>query len=281
VAGFSHLERWHSSYLTQLRADLFDAMTSSMSRSGRPDEAEAKIIGNAVNVFTGKGNLYSAERAVGLLNKVFLAPKWVASRFQLAIGQPLWHGIYEHGLQPRARAAVAKEYARAFAGLGAMYSLAGLAIASGVMNATIEKDPRSSDFGEIKIGNTRINPLFGTSQAIRAMAQLISGQRKSTVNGKITSQSAAETTGKEVRAKLAPIPSAAITGTELTRRDLGFSRKGPSVPHPQDWKSMATDYLTPLALQDMYKACEDLGIPKGLTVGLLASFGAGVKVYGK
>jgi hypothetical protein len=42
----------------------------------------------------------------------------------------------------------------------------------------IEWDPRSSDFGKIKIGNTRIDPLGGFSQVIVFLSRVLDGKTK-------------------------------------------------------------------------------------------------------
>ena len=117
VPVLSNFERWHSAYGARARADLFDTMTAGLSKRGKATEAEAAIIGHAVNAFSGRGNLGQMEQAVGILNKIFLAPKWVVSRYQTAFGEPLLYGLRKHGLQPRARLAVAKEYVRSCAGV--------------------------------------------------------------------------------------------------------------------------------------------------------------------
>jgi hypothetical protein len=277
VPGFAHLERWHSAYLSKLRADLFDLGEAALSRAGKFTEAEADIIGNNINVATGKGELYGAERIVNGLNKVFLAPRWVASRFEFALGQPLLHGIREHGLQPRARAYVAKEYARAMGGMAFVYGIGGMLVAQGL--ATIDKNPLAADFGDIRIGNTRINPTASLSNAWRFMTRM--WEAKKSAKDTANPNNRKEIAMSELRSKLAPIPANAWTAMEIRDKETGKTKKGPQPWHPQNWKDFAIDAVAPLSIQDTIKACNDLGLPKGLVVGLLASLGANVKVYGK
>jgi hypothetical protein len=280
IPWFSHTERWHSAYLTRLRVDYFDALSASFTRGREMSVAEQKIIGNAVNEFTGRGNLGALEQGVGILNKMFLAPKWVWSRFQVALGHPLWYGLKEHGLQPKARLAVAKEYMRMGTGVSAIYGLVGLAVAAGIKGVSVENDPRSSDFGDIKIGNTRLNPVAGLNTIYRLFAQMYTGQRKSPTGGGIHHVGTTEVLGSEIRKKLAPVPGTAWTATELARKDMGKG-KGPPVPYPQTWSALAQDTIEPLTTEDFRKAIGDLGIPAGVAVGILASLGSNVKVFGK
>src|SRR5690606_18698368 len=97
---------------------------------------------------------------------VFFAPRLVASRFQLVLGQPFYGGT------ARTRKLIAQEYAKFLTGIGLVYLL------SGLMGAELEFDPRSSDFGKIKVGNTRIDPLAGISQVTVLLYRLGSGQIK-------------------------------------------------------------------------------------------------------
>lgn len=283
VPFFRSMERWHSVYLTRARADFFDTMAAGLSKDGKLTPAQEKLIGNAVNVFTGKGNLGQMERSVNVLNKVFLAPKWVVSRFQTALpvpGNPLLHGVLKKdiGKQPAVRAEIAKQYLRAAAGFGTVIGLAGLAAKAG-MGVSVEDDPRSSDFGDIRVRNTRVNPVASLNTAVRFASQFISGQRKIPDQPGIQPVTGMETIGKEFRYKLAPVPGAVWTGTELARKDLGVSRKGPPRPFAQDWAELAADTFPPLTVMDFIKASEDLGIPGGPLVGFFASLGASPKVY--
>lgn len=281
VPGFSHLERAHSTFLTRVRADYYDALTAGLwSKSGHTEAGKA-IIGNAVNVFSGRGGLAEMGKSIGVLNKIFLAPNWVLSRFKAAVGEPIWHGPLKYGFQPRARAAIATEYLRQAAGLTTVYGLISGAIAYKLLpTTTIEWDPRSSDFGEIRIGNTRINPMAGLSQVYRLFAGLYTSQHKAVDSGHITDVRIRDTLANEFRKKLAPVPGTAWTAKELRDKDKGIG-KGPPIPYAQRWKDLAQDAIEPLTSEDFRKAAADLGLAPGIAVGLLASFGAGVKIYDK
>lgn len=285
IPVFSGLQRWHSAFLTKLRADLYDSLSAGLSKTGTPTAAEGAIIGNAVNVFTGKGNLGRYEQAVGSLNNVFLAPKWVVSRFQTASLQPLRFGAAKHGMQAQARKAVAKEYARMLAGVATVYGLVSLAKAAGAQIGDVETDTTSADFGEIRIGNTRLNPLAGLSQVIRFVSRLGQGEQQvintkkdgTEVKSRMPTRMG-DTAASEFRKKLAPIPSNVWTGTELYRKSIGKG-KGPPKPYPQSAQEQAIEGLVPLTPQEIKKAIDDLGLPGGVAVGLWAMIGGGAKTY--
>ena len=134
IPGVAQSERAYLTFLNKLRADSFDAMISTLSRNGTATQEEMSTIANFINVATGRGNLGKIDQAAVALNTVFFAPRYVASRFQLLLGQPLYRGT------AKTRKLIVGEYARYLAGLGVVYLLAHLS------GAEIEDDPRSANF---------------------------------------------------------------------------------------------------------------------------------------
>lgn len=169
-------ERAYTTFLNKLRADSFDAMAAGLSRTGPLTPDEIKAIGNYVNVATGRGKIGLSDNAATGLNTVFFAPKLVASRFQLLVGQPLRAG------SARTRKLIAGEYGRYMAGLAVLYGLGYLAyIGSGEDEDDrpfIESDPRSSSFGRMRFGNTYIDPLSGLAQVTTFLSRVASGETK-------------------------------------------------------------------------------------------------------
>ncbi len=262
IPGVSHSERAYTTFLNRLRADSFDALAKSIGRRLEPEEAKA--LANYVNVATGRGNLASASGAAISLNTAFFSPRFVVSRFELLAGQPLYHGT------AATRIAVAKEYARFLGGIGVVYALAQ---ASG---ATVEKDPRSSDFGKLKFGNTRVDPLSGLSQSTVLLSRLATGKTKSpsgmkSIYGDVPfgQPDAADVAGRFLRTKLSP-----VLGTGL---DV-LSGKN-VVGQPVTAGQAAARMVVPLSIGDIHDAMLDQGIPRGTVLGLLALFGMGVNAY--
>lgn len=262
-------ERAYQTTLNRIRADSFDAMAQALATKGRLTAPESKIIANYVNVMTGRGNLGKAQPAAGLLSQVFFAPRWAVSRFQTILGQPLWTSLGEGGT--RARLEVAKEYARAAAGLGVAM---GLAAAAGF---DLEKDPRSPDFGKMKLGNTRMDLTGGLAGVATFLSRITSASKKSPTgkvsslraSGKFGEDTTADVVGRYVRGKLAPVPGAALdalTGADVTGN--------PITP------GQAAGRLgTPLFAKDVYDALKDLGVPRGVSVSLLGLLGMSMQTY--
>jgi hypothetical protein len=189
--------RAYTAYLNDLRLGAFRNMYEAM-----PDKnnmVALKQLGDAVNTFTGAGPLrttlpggkeISAERYVSGLSEVLFAPRLIASRMQML--NPANYTM----TQPQVR----KEYLKsALRTAGAWTSVAGLASMSGMGEVTL--DPRSADFGKVRIGNTRLDPAGGFQQFMVLAARMASNQFTSTIEPRET-QTLGEEFGGKTRGSL-------------------------------------------------------------------------------
>lgn len=271
IPGVSHSERAYITFLNVLRADTFDSMVASLSRNGQATAAEKRAIAQFINVATGRADLGSLAKHAEAFNAVFFAPRYVASRFQLLGLQPLLRG----GSSARVKGAIAKEYAKYLAGVGLFYAISHLA------GGELEGDPRSSDFGKVKFGKARVDPLSGLSQtavftnrvglAAAAHLGLINPRvaRVKNVNTGRLEEDRHTALGRFLRSKLSPITGAAVDIYE------GENLSGQKV----NAGSAAEGLVTPLVFNDIYNALRYEGIEKGSALSLLAIFGAGMQVY--
>jgi len=272
LPGIKVSNRAFVTFLNRLRADSFDAMVASLERPGVPlTPQEMKAIASYINVSTGRGNLGQASQAATTLATVFFSPRLLASRFQ-TIARPLMG--FRQGMETsmRVRKAVAKEYGKLLLGLGTIYGLAKLA------GAEVEEDPRSSDFGKLRFGNTRVDPLAGLAQVTTLLSRVSTGETKS-LSGKISSirgddkkygvDDVFAVLTRFARTKFSPVVGTAV--------DLSAGKNvvGEKVT-PLD----AVKNLTiPLGFRDVKAVMEEQGIPKGLVLELLNLFGWGLQQY--
>lgn len=275
IPGVAGSQRAYVTFLNKLRADSFDAMASTLAVNGAPTDAEAKAIANYINVATGRGAFPGSwENAAQALNTVFFAPRYVASRFQLMAG-PARLALPEKygGLPPRARKLIAKEYAKFIAGLGVVYLLGKLA------GGELEDDPRSSDFGKIKFGNTRLDPLAGLAQANTLVARLVSGETKN-LKGKVKplgvegpfNSSRLDVAARFARSKLSPVAGAVVDLMD------GENVVGEKVTVG----SVAKRLVVPMQYDSLLASFEEQGIPRGTALAILSIFGMGVnRIEGK
>lgn len=268
-------ERAYVTYLNRIRADSFDAMAKNLTRKGLVLPEEGAAIANFINVATGRGDLGRFTQAGTALNTVFFAPRYVVSRFQLLLGQPLWKGT------ARTRGLVAKEYAKYLIGMGVVYSLA---MSAG--SDEVEKDPRSSDFGKIKFGNTRIDPLSGISQATVLLARegfrqtvarkgevlsLHHGAKDAPPEEKIRygGSDTVDVATRFLRTKLSPAIGAYWNASS------GQNVVGQPVTPGQAIKEL----LIPISFGDIASAMKEQGIERGAAIAILALLGMGVQNY--
>jgi HAMP domain-containing protein len=253
--------RAYTGFLNRQRADAFDAMVEALGGKDSITPDEAKIIANAVNAFTGRGSALGMEKAGAVAARYFFSPRNLASRFQVLLGQPIF-GEARAGAALKARAMVAKQYAKFALGLAAIYGLASLA------GAKISKDPKSSEFGKIRFGDTRIDPLAGLQQQIVILDRTLTGQQ--TVGGQQKPVDS-DVYYRYIRSKLAPLPGAAL--------DL---RTGKNVVGDKVTPASALESLTvPMAYQDMGKIYKENGAVRGTILEMLNLMGMGLQNYRK
>lgn len=265
IPGVAASQRAYVTFLNKLRADSFDQMHESLVSGREPTQVELEAIGNYINVATGRGNIGKAAGAAETLSTVFFAPRLVASRFQLLAGEPMYRG------SARTRYMVAKEYGRFLIGLATIYSLGKMA------GATIEEDPRSTDFGKLKFGNTRVDPMAGLSQSTVLLSRLGSGETKNLkgqvkpIRGKVPygSPDSADVIARFLRTKLAPWSGSLVDA--LTGENV--------VGEPVTAESIAKNMTVPLSMKDIYEVMTEHGIPHGTAISLLSLLGMSVQNY--
>jgi hypothetical protein len=258
--------RAYAGFLNKMRVDLFDDFveTAKLNQINDPkffDDA-ARFVGSA----TGRGNinkLFGGNEAGKVWASFFFSPRLMSSRMSLI------NPVYYAKLHPAVRKEALKSLV-AFVGTGT--GILGLAKANG---ADVGTDPRSADFGKIKVGNTRYDTWGGFQQYARLIGQLATGEKISTTTGKQTELgSGFGTPTREsiimdfFKSKEAPILSL------LTRMSQGEHfgepfRLGPEV----------IDRFIPMVIQDAFDLQREWG-GKGIAMAAPAVFGVGSQTYG-
>jgi hypothetical protein len=277
-------ERAYGTYLNKMRVDLFNRFTDQMQKDGRTfenSEEAYKQMAAYVNNMTGRGDLgKTMNEAAPLLSQLFFSPRLMASRVN----------TLTYLLQPRFYKSVPKEVRMDFfrslaatAGIG--LTILGLAKMGG---ADTEDNPRSPDFGKIKSGNTRWDIWGGHQQYIRLMAQMITGEKKSSTTGKIskigTDNPYSGTRGglglDFLRGKLAPVPSILtdiLAGENTIGQKLTLDWEG-SKKEIGLGENLA-NHLLPLTSTGLNDALKDQGTKAWFTVGIPSIFGVGTQTY--
>ena len=268
IPGFGKLarasNRAYSGFLNKLRADTFDDMYKSAKTLGLDMDTVGPDIAKFINAATGRGQLGALERAAPVLNGAFFSPRLMASRLNLL------NPAFYVKLDPFVRKEAIKSLLT-FAGTGAtVLTLAKLA------GADVGTDPTSSDFGKIKIGNTRLDIWGGFQQYFRAAGQLITGKYTSSTTGKeytlgegYKPLTRLGIVGRVIESKESPVLS--FISTLLT----GQNGLGGKLDVPVE----ILDRFTPMMLSGFYDLYKEGGL-KEMGLGLPSIFGVGVQTYG-
>ncbi|KKM18888.1 hypothetical protein LCGC14_1661190, partial [marine sediment metagenome] len=260
IPGIRRSERAFVNGLNYLRASQWNAISAPALAAG----ASAKSlqgIARLSNVMSGRGTLGPLQNYGPFLNTLLFSPKLQMSKFQLP-AMLLDKNPY-----------VRKEAARGLVN----FLVAGGAVLTGLKTAglgEVELDPRSSDFGKLKVKgtDTRLDIWTGYSQWLRFFAQLTNAERK-TASGNIQPVGRGEIVARMGQSKSSPAFGLLVDilrGEDFMGRKLFTDTTGAL--------DQVKNRLAPLFIQDLYDAIE----AEGLLGGIVASpgfLGVGVVTY--
>lgn len=260
IPGFGKLvrgsSRGYTGYLNKLRMDSFGTLVDSYTKAGHDMTPElTKKLADYVNTATGRGSLGRFERAAVGMNQIFYSPRFIASRMRM--------------LDPRTyitkNVGVRKEYLRSAVSL-ATSTVAIVSLAT-MMGAKVSDDPKSSDFGKIKVKNTRTDFSGSFQPFVTFLARMGTGKSTSGNGSTYEIRDKGQTIMNFGRSKLAPIPAALIdlaVGKDVTGNDVTI---------PQEVMKL----YTPMIAKDLKDILED--DPTLAPWIVPAIFGAGVQTY--
>lgn len=150
-----------------------------------------KNMAHMVNSLTGRGNFGKYDMLAGPANVAFYSARFFKSNIDTLLGHPLGSGVggtadfirRKEGAQlvSKAQKKAAINLAKIVAGTAGL-----LAVANKVKPGSVDFDPRSSNFGKIKIGDTRFDVTGGEASILELAAQMASQSTKSATTGVIT-----------------------------------------------------------------------------------------------
>lgn len=287
VPGVAAFNRAARVFLNKVRFDTWKAMRHAAGESLGKDGGKA--IATYVNESTGRGGLGKhGEPAAVFLSRFMFSPRYLASRIQYATGHSLFMMPGSIGVKK----VIAKEYARTLIGLGLYYTMLNWYFTKDGKKPTVETDARSSDFGKVKVGETRIDPLAGVAQIATFGKRSWTGELKNLkgevypIRQKIVKNELGEVMpsrgrvpyGKPdwtdvaknfARTKAHPVPGAIanlLSGTDLVGNVV--------TPEGETLKLAA-----PLTYVDIYQALKEQDLSDGAAMSLLAFLGEGLQTH--
>ena len=270
-------ERAYVQYLNKLRVDLFNKFVDRFESQGKTYENNKKLYESTakyINNITGRGELGPLKKFAPLFSALFFSPRLMAARINML------NPYYFVTLPTELKKQYGKDMGTALGLLSTMLTLFSLYGKTqdddDEDKITVETDPRSSDFGRVKQGDTRWDFSGGFQPYLRAVTQFTTGERKKTSTGEIMEmEGKIPGTGRQdivlgfFRNKLAPVPSMIIDFT------TGKNAVGEKV----ELKDELLKNVIPLSFQSIYEGYEKKGPQAIATVGLPAIFGVGVSTY--
>jgi len=274
IPGVRASERAFITMGNKVRFELWSKYCDLWKDSKKPASAY-KALAKYLNAATGRGNLGQLSKYMPMMNAAFFSPRWTVSRFQ-AIS-----------------ALSNKDVRKIVAGDLTSFVLANLALLVALKafwgdKVEVELDPRSSDFGKVRVGNTRFDFWAGYQQLARHIAQLAAGERKTLATKEIRKASRKEVLARYARSKLAPVPAFVVdlwTGKTYTGDEMKLFSWGYWQAEPTKWE-MGRDVLdqlrkrfAPLSFQDIGEAFYYQGGGAALATIPAAILGMGVGTW--
>lgn len=270
VPGIKASQRAYTGFLNKLRMDVFDDLIKKAEIAGEDVGVGSKAledIANMVNNFTGgaklPGGLNMAQKETA---QVFFSPRKIASTLNML--NP------KNYLNPKISKTARKEAFRNLIGsLSISASVIGLARMLG--SDKPETDPRSSDFGKIKVGNTTLDVSGGNANYITLLSRLLTQKTKSTKTGELVDLGSGfgETSGFDLTANFLRYklsPNASLLVDAIARSNALGEEK--TIPQS------VVDRLKPMYIESLAELLKSDDDGKFL-LSLVALFGAGLSTY--
>jgi hypothetical protein len=260
IPGIARSERAYALGGNLLRMNLFGQVYEQWQGTGKTNK-DYRDLAHVINIMTGEGDVRWLGQHAATLNAVFFAPRLVAARIQ-AVTE-----LFNPRLSKAARKYLAWNVTK-FVGV----NTAILTALAGVKGVDVERDPRSTDFGKIKIGKTRVDFWGGYLPLARTVVRLATRQRK-TQGGVVVDAPARDTITRFLQAKLGPMPAAIL---DMVKGETFYGEE-----REFDVDGLTAEFyerFTPFFLQDVADAIRYQGLSGG-AVAPLAFFGASTMTY--
>jgi len=261
----------------RLRADLADSLIKKAIKNGvdLDDKIQAESLGKLINSMTGRGKIkFLSEGGQEFANVTLFSPKFLKSNFDTLTAH-----FFDKSMSKFARKEARMNLLKI---IGSMAGI--LYISDKLQPGSVEWDARSSDFGKIKIGNTRFDISGGMASLVTLAARI--GGSKSSATGKITKPS--EYGGKDISElgadffenKTAPLLRTLLNiqkGSDFDRNPLTLEALK-NDPTNVAW-SLGKGLAVPIPIQNAIEAYEHKDNEPALAAIILDAFGVGANVY--
>jgi len=305
--SIGRFSRFHSLWLNTIRKERFDQMYMSLKRAGieMSDEGK-KYLATTINDTTGGSKLGNFEQAATNINALLYSVRKAVGDIKSATVRP----VKDFGLmfsKDKEIAMIARDSVLTLStGYGAILGIFGLfkflENSWGKENISVETNPTSSEFGEVKVGNIRQNIMGSRDWFMTFVARMMSEGYKSSTTGLYAEYGSPEALFKgkpemmfnTMRGKLSPNASFVVDfvfgenmiGDEffngMTAKEWSMLVTGDMSVKDKAWdgvKQEAFNRLVPITYQGLIEAYKEN--PKvAATMFFPVLGGAGISTYG-
>lgn len=290
IPGWGNLikrsNRAYQAFINDLRVNKTTELLDQLEWTGTDnDKTVAKALGEFVNDATGRGSLKWAGPGGRQANLERIAPV-----LQNTMWSPRLFAANTKFLNPFTYTSLPDPVRRQYIGgalrmAGTWITFAGLAKMAG---AAVSLDPTNSDFGKIKIGNTRVDPAGGMQQLMVFLAREAPkkvGEMAGFPTGRFTSSGSGKS--REYGTGAFPIDRASVAEDFATSKldpmsRLAYDIMRSSSKRPVHLGDRFVQMTLPIMAQDIADAMkEDPTLERLLGTSIGSSVGMGVNTYGK
>jgi hypothetical protein len=270
IPGVRASDRAYSAALDSIRVQAWDNYVSSLPAHLRDSPDTLGAVADLINISTGRGKVALLDRSklgrafVDALNVPFFSPRNTASKFNLLSPAR----VIRNAVNPATRPVAWLQMRDAFRGLSTMGTTLGLAHVAGL---DVGVDPRSSDFGKLRVGEAVYDLTGGEGFTVRYLASMARSFRAVEQGKKLKPRETPQAlTLHYLRSQLQPLSS---SGVDLA---TGETYEG----EPATLTDAALNQIVPFVVEDALKGYHAEGW-KGAAKSLPGVLGVGVGFYPK
>lgn len=284
-------ERAYTMYLNSIRLSAFEVAAKNLMNDGKTFDSNPELFkgwARYINAATGRGNLGEfGEKSTLAFSTILYSPRLVASRLELLGLTDIVSYPFPSVTKGFYRSLPANVRNRAFIDMATSIAAGsmGLVLAKW-MGADVETDPRSTDFGKIKVGETRYDIWAGLQPFVRTFAQILTNSyvnskgKEVSLNKGYGQKDAENTYTKFWRNKLAPVPS--LAASLIFRKDGQGNKVIFDWDEPGKYEVNAEDLVLntflPLSNEEWADIFKDPSMQNAMDI-LVSLFGVGVNQY--
>lgn len=235
----------------RMRTDLYDLLSSKAKENGvdMASKVEAESLGKLVNSLTARGQ-WGTRGESAVVRVVLWAPKMLKANIDVLTAHNFGAGLESRFARREAAINLLKITAE---------TATLMAIANALIPGSAETDPKSTDFGKIKVGDTRFDITGGAASVVTLASRIITRSSKNTQSGLVTEyglgfgkRSPFDALIDFITNKTAPAAGVVVSWLK------GEDREG----KPFTWGGATFRSFTPISLQNAIKLKDDASADK-------------------